>query len=356
VSGSAQTRLSGLSRSSEALRFAHPSNWHPPARLGSGPVRTLRLLLARHRRLLGACLALAGLGITIRAAAPPPPATVPVLVAARDLPAGQMLTGEDLRTGTWPADQAPSGRLTAATGRQLASPIRTGELVTDARVVGPGLLAGQAPGTVAMPIRLGDPAAGTLVRAGDRVDVLTSSSSPWSSSSAWSSPATSSSEPDLADGTDPDSAHPDSANSDSPHPGAVNPDSANPDSVNPDSPDRGGGDSRSAGGHSTNSSASDGGRAAERGAAERVVAGALVLAVPGSASDHDDGGPGSSGTGLGGLGGMGGVGGGNLPGTASGEGSAGLLVLAVSSAEAARLAALQASRYLGIAVLPQQDR
>jgi Flp pilus assembly protein CpaB len=138
------------------------------------------------------CLTLIGLWITIRSAAPPPLASTSVLTAARDLPAGRALTSGDLRTGSWPAGRVPSGRLTMAVGRTLASPIRAGELLTDARVIGPGLLIGQPRGTVAMPVRLGDPAAGALVRAGDRVDVLMSSST---SAANWSA------EPDLADGT-----------------------------------------------------------------------------------------------------------------------------------------------------------
>jgi len=253
-------------------------------------------LLGRHRRPLAVCLALAGLWITIRSAAPAPPATVAVLVAARDLPAGRTLTSDDVRPGHWPADQAPRGRLTAAAGRTLASPIRTGELVTDARVIGPGLLTGQAAGTVAMPVRLGDPAAGALVRAGDRVDVLVTSASS-SEAAAWST------EPDLADGTQPD---------------------------------------RSTSTATTGSGGSGSG-------AERVATGALVLAVPQTSSTNDSGWSGSGGTSLSGLAG------GALPGASSGESSAaGLLVLAVSAGEAGRLAAVQSGRYLGIVVLPQR--
>jgi Flp pilus assembly protein CpaB len=296
AAGAGLMRLS-LTRLSRALRYARPSTWRPPARLGSGPVRTLRLFLARHRRLLGVCLTLLGLGITIRAAAPPAPPTVAVLVAARDLPAGRTLTSADLQSASWPVSQAPGGRLIAATGRKLASPIRTGEPVTDARVVGPGLLAGQAPGTVAVPVRLGDPAAGALVQAGDRVDVLASASSSWSASSGQFS------EPDLADGTAPEG-------------------------------------NGQTGSRSTSSATTDGG-------AERVAAGALVLAAPGASSADD--GSGSTGAGLSDLAG------GTVPDATSAETStAGLLVLAVSSREAARLTALQTGRYLGIAVLPQR--
>jgi Flp pilus assembly protein CpaB len=112
--------------------------------------------------------------VVVRSAAPPPPETVAVLVAARDLPAGTALAGADLRVAEWPADGLPGGGLAAAAGRVLASPLRAGEPVTDARVLGPGLLTGQPAGTVALPIRLADPAAAGVVRAGDRVDVLSS--------------------------------------------------------------------------------------------------------------------------------------------------------------------------------------
>jgi hypothetical protein len=323
ASGGTPTGRLGLRRLHTLLLFARPSTWHAPARLGSGPVRTARLLLARRRRPLTVGLVLIGLWITIRSAVPTPPATVPVLLAARDLPAGQALTSDDLRRGNWPADQAPSGRLNEAAGRTLASPIRIGELLTDARVIGPGLLEGQPPGTVAMPVRLGDPAAGTLVRAGDRVDVLVASSS-WSTS-AWS-------EPDLADGTAPRAADPSAA--------ADPPTAADPPAV--DSPGPGGSLQSSGTGTGTgtgNPSSGDG------QVAQRVATGALVLAAP-AASGTESSWSGSTGTGLSGLTG-------GLPGASSGDGSgAGLLVLAVSAGEARRLAAVQSGHYLGIAVLP----
>jgi Flp pilus assembly protein CpaB len=281
---------------STARQRARPSNWRRPARLGSGPVRTTRLLLARHRRPLAACLALAGLWVTVRSAAPPPPPTLTILVAAHDLPAGRTLSSDDLRTRSWPAANVPLGRLTAGAGRVLAAPIRSGEPLTDARVVGPGLLAGQALGTVAVPVRLGEAAAGAMVRAGDRVDVLASASTS-TVSSAWTDP-----------------------------PGDTAPDA----------------DTRAEAGPSPGASRDDG------SGVERVAASALVLAVPGAGSAGDPGLSGSTGSGFSGL-----TGGSTSAADAAGASTSGVLMLAVSSDEARRLAAAQAGRQLGIAVLPR---
>jgi hypothetical protein len=50
--------------------------------------------------------------------------------------------------------------------------MQAGEPLTPTRLVGPGLLHGQRPGTVALPLRLADPGAAALLRAGDRIDVV----------------------------------------------------------------------------------------------------------------------------------------------------------------------------------------
>jgi len=123
-----------------------------------------------------ACLAL------VLALRPPPPVpdatdvrTVPVAVAAVDLPAGTALGPADLATVPLPADSAPAGAAAAVdqlTGQVLASPVRRGEPVTDVRLVGPGLWSQVPDGLVAAPVRLADLAVTSLLRAGDRVDVL----------------------------------------------------------------------------------------------------------------------------------------------------------------------------------------
>lgn len=153
--------------------------------------RSLRLAVARHRRLLAAGATAAAVAATIQALVPSPPPVRTVWVAARDLPAGHRLGGGDLRRvslpagavpdGTLPADATPAGAAVGAGGADgadgadgavLAAPVRRGEPVTDVRLLGPGLLAGRPPGTVAVTVRVADPAAAVAVRAGSRVDVL----------------------------------------------------------------------------------------------------------------------------------------------------------------------------------------
>lgn len=53
----------------------------------------------------------------------------------------------------------------------LASPLRRGEPVTDARLVGQSLLTGY-PELTALPVRLPDPGVLTLLSVGDRIDLL----------------------------------------------------------------------------------------------------------------------------------------------------------------------------------------
>lgn len=132
------------------------------------PVR--RAVLAR-RRLLAAVLAAVAVAAGLQAAAAPPPATTRVTVAARDLPAGIALTPADLTTAAYAPDTVPDDLAPAAAGRVLASPLRRGEPVTDARLVGPGLTEGH-PGLVALPVRLPDAGMAGLLREGDVVDLV----------------------------------------------------------------------------------------------------------------------------------------------------------------------------------------
>ncbi len=117
--------------------------------------------------LLGLAAALA-----LQSLSPTPPATSMVLVAAADLPAGHVLVTGDLRTARWPAGEQPAGAITPPAAGRLASPLRRGEPLTDARLVGPGVLRGLPPGSLAVPVPVGDLAALTGVQVGDRVDVL----------------------------------------------------------------------------------------------------------------------------------------------------------------------------------------
>ena len=128
--------------------------------------------IGRYRRVLAALCAGIAVAAAVHQLAPPPPATDAVLVAARDLPAGRVLQAADLVTADWPAGSRPDGALASPAGRVLAAPLRRGEPITDTRVTGPGLLAGQPPGTVAVTVRLTDPAATVLLAPGRRIDLL----------------------------------------------------------------------------------------------------------------------------------------------------------------------------------------
>ncbi|MBJ7357788.1 MAG: pilus assembly protein CpaB [Nocardioides sp.] len=133
--------------------------------------RRVRRAVLRRRRLLAAVLTAVAAVAGLRATAPPPQATVSVLVAAHDLPAGTRLADADLTTLELRPGTEPDGLVPDPTGSTLASALRRGEPVTDARVLGPALTDGHAD-MVATPVRLPDPAMASLLRAGDRVDVL----------------------------------------------------------------------------------------------------------------------------------------------------------------------------------------
>ncbi|MQY04117.1 SAF domain-containing protein [Actinomadura macrotermitis] len=133
---------------------------------------TVGVALGRRRRGLAALFAAAAAGFGLLALRPPPPPAVPVVAAARDLPAGARVRAADLRTVALPPAAVPDGLLRAPAGRVLTGPMRRGEPFTSARVLGDGLLRGHGPGTVAAPVRIADADSVRLLRPGDRVDVL----------------------------------------------------------------------------------------------------------------------------------------------------------------------------------------
>lgn len=137
--------------------------------------RDLGRALAARRRLLAAGLAAAAVAFALTAVRPAPPPTARVLAAANDLAAGVRLDRTHLTTVALPSGAVPDGALRArqdAAGRLLATPMRAGEPLTDVRLVGPALLAGYGPDTVAAPVRVADAGVVRLLRPGDRVDVL----------------------------------------------------------------------------------------------------------------------------------------------------------------------------------------
>jgi len=140
----------------------------PPARRR---LRAVRHQLRRRRRLIAAALTAVAALAALRTLAPPPAETVEVLVAARDLPSGSLLGEDDLVVRDWPTDLAPTDAAIGATGRVLAAPIGRGEVVTDVRLVGPGLALAH-PGETVVPVRLPDAGMAALLSAGDEVDLV----------------------------------------------------------------------------------------------------------------------------------------------------------------------------------------
>jgi Flp pilus assembly protein CpaB len=137
-------------------------------------LRRLRRTLLARRRLLAAVAAAVAVAAGLQASTAPPTPTRPVLTAARDLPAGTVLTSGDLTRAAFTLRSVPAGVLVsagAALGRTIAAPVRAGEPITDVRLVAGSLLDGY-PGQVAAPVRIGDPGVVRLLRVGDRVDVV----------------------------------------------------------------------------------------------------------------------------------------------------------------------------------------
>ena len=128
-----------------------------------------------HRRLVAAGLLAGSVALTIHALEPPAPATVAVVAAARDLPAGARLTDAHLTVVQRPERDLPGGALRdlgAARGATAISAVRRGEVITDVRVMGRAAMTGLGIGLVATPVRIADAESVGLLRPGDVVDVL----------------------------------------------------------------------------------------------------------------------------------------------------------------------------------------
>ncbi|UFS93781.1 SAF domain-containing protein [Nocardia huaxiensis] len=100
-----------------------------------------------------------------------------VLVAARDLAPGHVVSHDDLRVVAREAGTLPGGAVGDAgslVGGTLTSAVGAGEVMTELRIVGPRLAAvsvGSADARI-VPIRLADNAIADILRGGDRVDVV----------------------------------------------------------------------------------------------------------------------------------------------------------------------------------------
>lgn len=150
-------------------------------------MRRLSAWLNRNRRLAVALLMCAAAGIAVQQLTPAPADTVTALASARDLPAGATLGSADLVVLNVPPGMLPAGAFTdsaALQGKQLAAPLRKGQLLADTQLLGPGLLAGTAPGSTAVPLRMADPSSIQLLAPGQLINVVMTSGSDYGQQAA----------------------------------------------------------------------------------------------------------------------------------------------------------------------------
>lgn len=133
-----------------------------------------RRLLIHRRGLIALCLAVLVWSVvaTLR---PPDPPSATVWTAVRDLASGTVLQPDDLRATRIPRDAVPRAAhdLRSLAGRVLATPLGAGEAATATHLMGNDHLAGY-PGRSALPLRIPDADAVSLLRTGDRVDLVAS--------------------------------------------------------------------------------------------------------------------------------------------------------------------------------------
>ncbi|MDV3221877.1 SAF domain-containing protein [Intrasporangium sp.] len=98
---------------------------------------------------------------------------VPTVVAAHRLPAGAVISPDDVRIEARQVDQRPESATADPSdlvGRRAAGPIEAKGIITSERLTGPGLLSGRSDGRVAMTLPVMEIAL-SGVRPGTRVDV-----------------------------------------------------------------------------------------------------------------------------------------------------------------------------------------
>ncbi|HVA60378.1 MAG TPA: SAF domain-containing protein [Mycobacteriales bacterium] len=132
----------------------------------------VRRLLLRHRRPLAGAFAALAVAATISALRAQPPGGVTVLVAARELPAGTVLTPGDLRAEQLPAADVPDGAAgpgAALFGRTLAASAPRGLPITGETLVGPAIVPA---GRVAATVHLSADGDASVLTVGDVVDLI----------------------------------------------------------------------------------------------------------------------------------------------------------------------------------------
>ena len=146
-----------------------------PRPQGLPPPRRAVRWLARNRRLVAALLLCVAAGLAVQQLTPAPAVTVSAYAAARDLAAGEMLGADDLMVLSVPHSLVPDGSYGSSQnleGKQLAVGLRKGQLLSDAQLLGPGLLSGSPPGSAAVPLRMADPTSIQLLSPGQLINVV----------------------------------------------------------------------------------------------------------------------------------------------------------------------------------------
>ncbi len=141
------------------------------------PLRSLARAASWHRRRLAVLAAVAAVLTGLAAAAPPAPPTTAVVRTRTALAGGVVLTADDLEVVDLPRESVPD-RATpdpgAFVGQRLAAPVPRRQVLTPTALVVAGTAAGV--GHVLAPVRLADADVVALLRPGDRVDVVASTS------------------------------------------------------------------------------------------------------------------------------------------------------------------------------------
>lgn len=140
----------------------------------TGPGRRARWRRSVLRRSVAAVCAAAAAVVAVGLLRPAPPPTTDVLVTARAVPAGAVLTAADVVLRPVPRAARQPGALTRrweAVGRRSGSPLAAGEALTATRLVPRSAADGLPAGTVALHVLLADPAAADLLVPGSAVVV-----------------------------------------------------------------------------------------------------------------------------------------------------------------------------------------
>jgi Flp pilus assembly protein CpaB len=120
------------------------------------------------------CLALAALSALTSPDEPASEHRSPVIVAAKPLPPGTVLSAADLATVPWPEAMVPAAavaRLSDALGHTVAAAMTRGEPVTTARLLDTGITAALGPDQVALTIGLAGGNQAAILQAGVLVDL-----------------------------------------------------------------------------------------------------------------------------------------------------------------------------------------